>query len=112
MKTLISAVLLVLPWLAQAEMLVPPVLTQNMVCVDGAKLHGTLERYGEQPSLAGIAARLVDTPDQVFPTQVTVFINYTTKTWTFVERIGPDLWCVLAVGQHIAPVTPDSPAVN
>ena len=74
----------------------------------------TLTRYGEVPGMIADSVRFVDSPDQVFANSMILFINYMTKTWTLAERIGPDLYCVLAVGQNMQPVHPglDSPAVN
>ena len=61
------------------------------VCMDGAGLETLTDRFDETPIARGIA---------VYPTpsSMVIFINVATGSFTVVERVATDRYCVLSVG--------------
>jgi hypothetical protein len=61
------------------------------VCMDGAGLETLTDRFDETPIARGIA---------VYPTpsSIVIFINVATGSFTVVERVATDRYCVLSVG--------------
>ena len=61
------------------------------VCMDGTGLETLTDRFDETPMARGIA---------VYPTpsSMVIFINVATGSFTVVERVATDRYCVLSVG--------------
>jgi hypothetical protein len=74
------------------------------VCVSSQELTTTLARYGENPALTMMSSRVMDQQQQVHSS--VLFVNYDTKTWTLVEKVQEDLYCVSAMGNEIQPFRP------
>lgn len=70
-------------------------------CVDVVSLEKVLDKHGEDPALTMISTREIGSRYQAVPT--VFFINPKTKSWTLVEKVADNLYCVIAVGQEVAP---------
>jgi hypothetical protein len=96
-KKLLST-LLFLPALAIAQV---DYVQFETVCVSKKMLDETVAKHGEKPFVIAVGHRLVDEKKVFHP--VIMFMNPNTKTWTLVERIEPDTFCVVGVGSKMEP---------
>lgn len=78
--------------------------TYNIVtyCVTKKMLATMLVDYQELPSIAMSSVRNVMT-DNVTVNPGILFVNYSTKTWTLVEKVNNNKFCIVAIGQDITP---------
>lgn len=71
-------------------------------CVNYDTLERTLDEYKEIPFVRGKSQRGTDNdPDDYV---MVLFVNRETKTWTLVEQVEPDYYCVIGVGKNFEPV--------
>lgn len=74
----------------------------DAVCINIDSLAELVDEFGEDPSLVMTSIRETQRGGQVeIPT--VLFVNYETKTWTMVERVTKDRFCVIATGENIKP---------
>ena len=71
------------------------------VCVSQKILEESITKHGEKPFITAVGHRMVGNRKVFHP--VVMFMNPDTKTWTVVERIEPDSFCIVAVGSKIEP---------
>lgn len=73
-----------------------------------SKMFGVIAaKYEEQPMMVMISGRTVGEKDMEFTT--VMFANPKTGSWSLVERIGEDVFCVVATGSKLAPYLGDRP---
>jgi hypothetical protein len=70
------------------------------VCMDRASLETLTDRFDETPMARGIAVYPA-------PSSMVIFINTTTGSFTVVERVATDRYCVLSVGGSFESVPTD-----
>jgi hypothetical protein len=77
-------------------------LSVPVFCVDYATLERTLDKYKEVPFVRGKSQRGTENkPDDY---SMVLFVNRETKTWTLVEQVEPDYYCVIGVGEKFEAV--------
>lgn len=79
----------------------PQIKTYQAMCIDGKDLTSTVDEFKEIPAVRGISTPLAQ---QDSKTALVVFLNPTTGTFTIVEKVADDLYCILAVGGGFEPV--------
>jgi hypothetical protein len=75
------------------------------VCVDAKTLAETVDNFKELPFARGISMNLGDA--EAPARSLVIFVNPETQTWTIVERVDPNRYCIMAVGQKFEPVPAD-----
>ncbi len=85
----------------------PPIHTTMYpaVCVDAESLSRTMDEFQELPFARGISNSLGDA--EAPARSLVIFMNPKTQTWTIVERVNADRYCIMAVGQKFEPVPTD-----
>ena len=73
---------------------------RSSLCMDSASLETLTDRFDETPVARGIA---------VYPTpsSMVIFINVSTGSFTVVERVATDRYCVISVGGSFESVPTD-----
>jgi hypothetical protein len=71
------------------------------VCVNADSIAEVVAQFEETPSLTMKSMR--ETTRGSVENRAVLFINYKTKSWTLVERISSDRFCVIALGEDISP---------
>ena len=73
---------------------------RSSLCMDSASLETLTDRFDETPVARGIA---------VYPTpsSMVIFINVATGSFTVVERVATDRYCVISVGGSFESVPTD-----
>ena len=73
---------------------------RSSLCMDRASLETLTDRFDETPVARGIA---------VYPTpsSMVIFINVATGSFTVVERVATDRYCVISVGGSFESVPTD-----
>ena len=98
---LISTALAVMLWtgVAMAQDSTTEVMRSSL-CIDSADLETLTDRFDETPIARGIA---------VYPTpsSMVIFINVATGSFTVVERVATDRYCVISVGGSFESVPTD-----
>jgi hypothetical protein len=74
----------------------------EMVCATEKALESVLDEFGEIPFATMMSMREVPVLG-VTANSMVIFVNPKTKSYTIVERIGKDLYCVVALGENIEP---------
>jgi hypothetical protein len=97
MKTLLAMCLLI-PGMVFAN---PQIKTYQAMCLDSKDLISTIDEFKELPYVRGISTPLAE---QDSNTSLVVFLNPTTGTFTIVEKVADNLYCILAVGGGFKPV--------
>lgn len=97
MKKLLAMFLLV-PSMAFAE---PQKATYETICLSREDLTSTVEEFKELPFVRGLSAPL---NQQNIQLSLVVFANPVTGTFTIVERVAENLYCILAMGGGFEPV--------
>ena len=75
------------------------------VCVDAESLSKTVDEFKELPFARGLSTNMTDT--EAPHLSLVIFVNPKTQTWTIVERVDPNRYCIMAVGQKFEPVPAD-----
>jgi hypothetical protein len=76
-------------------------------CMTTQALGAVLAKYEEQPMMSMLAGREVGGQSMEFVT--IMFANPKSGTWSLVERVAEDAFCVTATGTKIAPYTGEQP---
>lgn len=76
------------------------------VCVDAESLSKTVDEFKELPFARGISNSLGDA--EAPARSLVIFVNPETQTWTIVERVNANQYCIMAVGQKFEPVPADT----
>jgi hypothetical protein len=74
----------------------------HAICLPINGIAEVVEKFKEEPSLVMTSNRQIEEKELGFKT--VMFINYKTKTWTLVEQVGKDKFCVTATGEDIKPL--------
>jgi hypothetical protein len=83
-----------------------PVITMfPAVCVDAETLSKTVDEFKELPFARGISLDLGNAESA--PQSLVIFVNPRTQTWTMVERVNDNQYCIMALGQKFEPVPTD-----
>jgi hypothetical protein len=90
--------LLFLPALAIAQV---EYVHFETICIDQKMLEETTAKHGEKPFITAVGHRLVGDKKVFHP--VVMFMNPNTKSWTLVERVEPNSFCVIGVGTKMEP---------
>lgn len=75
------------------------------VCVDAKTLSETVAEFKELPFARGISNSLGN--PEAPARSLVIFVNPETQTWTIVERVNGNQYCIMAVGQKFEPVPAD-----
>lgn len=95
----ILVVLVLLPLFALAEDVVEVRLP--VACVSPKIFLETVDSFQELPFVRGKSTR------DGGNTSLVLFLNAKEKTWSIVERVSKDRYCILAVGEDMEPVPLD-----
>lgn len=99
-----------LPAFLIAAVMTTPVMAQNLVsmpveCGSQSALSAMLKKYDEQPVMMFSSTRMVR--QEVADVPAVLFVNPVTTTWSLVEQVSDDVYCVVAQGDkaksHRAP---------
>jgi hypothetical protein len=71
-------------------------------CVDYETLEATVAEWSEIPLLRGLSERGTERNEKNYT--MVLFVNKETRSWTLVEQIDPDYYCVIGVGSKFEPV--------
>jgi hypothetical protein len=74
----------------------------ELICGSEAGMAEVLEKYGEIPFATMTSNREVPIVGLTVSPLV-IFVNPKTKTYTMIEQITKDLYCVVAIGENINP---------
>ena len=74
------------------------------LCISGESMITASLRYGEIPMMRGKGVRFIKGGETVATGDV-LFVNPKTWSWTFWERAGEDLYCVIAIGKELEPIS-------
>ena len=96
-KKLLST-LLFLPALAIAQV---EYVNFETVCVSQKMLEESMTKHGEKPFITAVGHRFVG--DKKVFNPVVMFMNPDTKSWTLVEKVEPNSFCVIGVGTKMEP---------
>ena len=72
-------------------------------CVNTQSLYQIITEHEEKPMLTAISVRMIR--DSEVPLATVLYVNPDTKSWTLVEKIRDDLYCVVGMGDNIKPYT-------
>jgi hypothetical protein len=97
---LLLALFLLIPLTVLADV---KIINLPIYCVNVKTLSEVLEKHGEEAAMTMSSSR--DIQDQIITSSTVLFVNFKTKTWTMVERLTNDNYCVIAVGDNITPFT-------
>jgi len=76
-------------------------LKTEILCGNLETVGLVLKEHGEEPALTAAGVR--DVNGKYIAVATVLFINPKTKSWTLVEQIDENLYCVPALGQNIGP---------
>jgi hypothetical protein len=71
------------------------------ICVPLEILEESMRKYGEKPFITSIGHRVFG--DEKLSHATVLFMNTETKTWTMVEKIGPNSYCIIGIGSNMKP---------
>jgi hypothetical protein len=103
-KYLMAVTLIMVSSISQADNV--QTLNTTIVCTDLKGLSDTVESFGEKAAMNMTHTREIGGEIVALPT--VLFINYETKSWTLAEQVNRNFYCILGVGDNIAPYTPKS----
>lgn len=81
----------------------PIFISVKFVCVDDMTLAKTLGKYGEEPMMTMTTFRDIDGKGTFVENTTVLFLNLKTKSWTLVEQIHNNLYCIPSLGDNIKP---------
>lgn len=68
----------------------------EVVCLNWNSISLILDKYDEDPLVRGMSLREDGKRKSQEP--LVLFVNAKTFSWTIIEKVGNDLYCVLAIG--------------
>jgi hypothetical protein len=71
------------------------------MCVDIKSLTELVDEFAEIPAMVMTSKR--DINGTAISNNVVLFVNFKEKSYTMVERVAKDIYCILAVGDDIQP---------
>ena len=72
------------------------------VCISEKSLSQLVDKFKEDPMLTMVSVR--ETSNNNFDTiPAVLFMNPKTKTWTMVEKVAGNLYCVIGTGEQVRP---------
>jgi len=71
------------------------------VCVSLEILEESMKKYGEKPFITSTGHR-TSGDEKLFHATV-LFMNTETKTWTMVEKIASNSYCIIGIGSNMKP---------
>lgn len=74
--------------------------TFQTVCLDGKELTGLMNEFKEIPFVRGVSRPFVGEG----ALSLVIFANPSTQTFSIIEKVEEDLYCILAVGSGFEPV--------
>jgi succinyl-CoA synthetase alpha subunit len=74
----------------------------ELICGNEAGMAEVLEKYGEIPFATMTSSREVPIVGLTVNPLV-IFVNPKTKTYTIIEQLTADVYCVVAIGENINP---------
>lgn len=101
-KYLLAVAFTISSSIVQAENL--QTLNTTIVCTDLEGLNDTVTSFGEKAAMNMTHTREIGGKIVALPT--VLFINYETKSWTLAEQVNKNFYCILGVGDNIAPYIP------
>lgn len=104
MQKYLAALLLAVSSIAIAD--VAPETKAPDRCGNLAGLKIAVDHFDELPFVMGHMLR--NTPRGRVQTSIFIFVNAEKGTWTLVEKVATDLYCILAVGTQFSPVSAQS----
>ena len=99
MFTKLLSTLLFVPALAMASD--SPIVFFEAVCTDLKTVSGTIKEYGELPFLTSTGHRIDGDKKKYNPTFL--FLNPQSRSWTMVEKVDENVFCVIAAGTKMEP---------
>ena len=78
----------------------------DALCMPAKSLVETSEEFGEIPMMRGTGIRVID-KDLTVENSTVVFANPKSWSWTIWERVNEDIYCIVAIGKGLEPVTPE-----
>lgn len=61
-----------------------------------------LGKYKEAPLLMANSVRPVGSDNQ--GNALIIFMNTESRTWTIIERANDEIYCIIAIGDHLSPI--------
>jgi hypothetical protein len=71
-------------------------------CVPLQNLEDVLSEHDELPVIRAKSFR--ESENQTFENALVLFVNQQKKTWTLVEKVSENSYCVIAIGHDLEPV--------
>ena len=91
--------LLFIPALAMADD--SEIVLFEALCVDLKTISGIVKEYGELPFLTSTGRRVDGNKKKYNPTFL--FLNPQSRSWTMVEKVDENNYCVIAAGTKMEP---------
>ena len=96
-KKLLST-LLFLPALAIGQ---SEIVQFESICVPLEILEESMKKYGEKPFITSTGHRMFG--DVKISHATVLFMNPETKTWTMVEKVESNSYCIIGIGSNMKP---------
>jgi hypothetical protein len=74
-----------------------------ILCSTSDVMSKLLTKYDEDPALAMITLRETKEKDKPRSNTTLLFINYETQSWTLLERMADNVFCIISNGSRITP---------
>jgi len=97
MKSIFAAGLILLCTAAQSQ----EIIGFTAYCLNGKDLESLVGKYDELPFVRGTSKRSVDGTDIDITT--ILYINQKTLTFTLVENVAPEKYCIISMGTKLEP---------
>lgn len=72
------------------------------LCISAEELQKAMLEWNELPVARGLSSRNVD--NDVIASQLTIFINAKTGSWTIIEELAQNRFCIVAIGDKFEPM--------
>ena len=103
MKKLLMALALIVPTISFAQDKDVKVLKFDAYCMGSARMESVLNKFEERAFAKLKSERLVGS--DTVKVESIMFANPKTRTWTIVEYVAEEMYCVVAVGSNLEPYT-------
>ena len=102
LKKILTSLALIFGW---ANISIASEITKvptELLCGTDSQFNSVLEKYGEIPFATMISMREI--PGVGFRSfAMVIFVNPKTKSYTMLEQMAPDLYCIISIGENIEP---------